>query len=588
MTVLDGGELLARTLRQAGVEEIFALHGGHLESFYQGCVNNHIRLTDTRHEAAAGHAADGYARVTGRLGVCVVTAGPGFANAVSAILNANLDASPTLFVIGAPPLREAETNPLQGGFDQIAMITPAAKWAHRVTNPERIPVLAAQAVRVATTGRPGAVVLELPVDVLHMPVDPRDLWPATGLPKGRPRPAPSPAEAARVVEFLAGAERPAILIGGGARYADCGPALARFAELAGIPVVANSRGYGLLAPDHPLNAGAFLTLGVAGALKGLMADRVLIVGARLGLLTGGRSPGMLASDVRIAQVDVAAEEIGRVREVEIAVCADAASALDAFVDAGAGKAWPDWHGWRDTVVGLRNADAQMFAGVDAARAPMHPYLAAKAVMETVQAQAEDPIFVLDGGEAAGWAEYHVRPSRPGSVLGHGYLGCLGIGAGMAIGAQRAFPSRRVVQVTGDGSIGFHIQEFDTMVRHDLPIVTVILNNRVWGMSIHGQDVMYGPNRRVITELADTAYEAVAAAFGCHAERVERLEDLPAATGRALAANRPSCLNVLVDGEAVLPLTLSLLAGARGGADDEIVIPYYENIPRRRTPAEADG
>jgi thiamine pyrophosphate-dependent acetolactate synthase large subunit-like protein len=175
MTVLDGGELLARTLRQAGVEEIFALHGGHLESFYQGCVNNHIRLTDTRHEAAAGHAADGYARATGRLGVCVVTAGPGFANAVSAILNASLDASPTLFVIGAPPLREAETNPLQGGFDQIAMITPAAKWAHRVTNPERIPVLAAQAVRVATTGRPGAVVLELPVDVLHMPVDPRDL-----------------------------------------------------------------------------------------------------------------------------------------------------------------------------------------------------------------------------------------------------------------------------------------------------------------------------------------------------------------------------------------------------------------------------
>ncbi|HVN41396.1 MAG TPA: thiamine pyrophosphate-binding protein, partial [Steroidobacteraceae bacterium] len=141
----DGGELLARTLKQAGVEEIFALHGGHLESFWQACVRHGIQLTDFRHESAAGHAADAYARTAGRLGVCVVTAGPGFTNVLTAITNAHLDAVPVLFITSSPPLRDAETNPLQGGVDQVAMAAPTTKWAYRVTHTERIPELAAQA-----------------------------------------------------------------------------------------------------------------------------------------------------------------------------------------------------------------------------------------------------------------------------------------------------------------------------------------------------------------------------------------------------------------------------------------------------------
>jgi len=229
---------------------------------------------------------------------------------------------------------------------------------------------------------------------------------------------------------------------------------------------------------------------------------------------------------------------------------------------------------------LREFDSVMFGGADSAKKPVHPYLAAKAVVETVQAKARDPIFVLDGGEAGSWAEYHIRPSRPRSLLGHGYLGCLGIGPGMSIGAQRAFPERRVIQVTGDGSIGFHIQEFDTMVRHGLPIVTVILNNLVWGMSIHGQDIMYGRNRRAITELRDTGYDDVAKAFGCYAERVESLADIGPAMERALSAGRPACLNVMVDAEIILPATLALLGSAGDTGGKEIVIPYYENIPAR--------
>ncbi len=580
MSKLDGGELLARTLAEAGVTEVFALHGGHLESLFQGCIANGIRLTDTRHEAAAGHAADGYARSSGRLGVCVVTSGPGFGNVVTAIINAQLDASPVLFLAGAPPLREAETNPLQGGFDQVAMATPATKWAHRITNPERIPVLTSQAIRVATTGRPGAVLLELPVDVLHMPVDAQDVWPATGLQRERPRPAPSEAETRRVLAFLAGAERPAVMIGGGARFAECGAALGRFLAATKIPVVSNPRGRGVLANDHPLNAGSFATLGAVQAIHRQAADRILIVGARLGLFTGGRNPLMLARETRIAQIDIEPEEIGRVRDVEIAVTADAASAFDALAAVAPAHDWPDWTAWSEKLVGLRSFDAMLFGGADGKKKPIHPYLAAKAVVESVQDFRDDPVFVLDGGEAAGWAEYHIRPARPGSVLGHGYLGCLGIGPGMSMGAQRAFPARRVVHVTGDGAIGFHIQEFDTMVRHNLPIVTVILNNLAWGMSLHGQDAMYGSNRRAITELRDTAYDEVARAFGCHGERVEALDDIGPAVKRALQAGRPACLNVMVDASVVLPATLALLGGAGGPDAREIVIPYYENIPLR--------
>src|SRR6476661_5720280 len=157
---IEGGELLARTLRDAGVDTVFALHGGHLESFYRGCFSNEIRLVDFRHESSAGHAADGYARATGKLGVCDITAGPGFTNATTAILNAQLDSIPTLFIIGGPPLREDETNALQGGFDQIAAALPMVKYAHRITNTERIQDLTALAIRKAMTGRRGAVVLE--------------------------------------------------------------------------------------------------------------------------------------------------------------------------------------------------------------------------------------------------------------------------------------------------------------------------------------------------------------------------------------------------------------------------------------------
>ncbi|HJN92795.1 MAG TPA: thiamine pyrophosphate-binding protein, partial [Dehalococcoidia bacterium] len=166
MAKIDGGEMLVRVLRQEGVTELFTLHGGHLDAIYQAALDYDLRLIDTRHEQAAGHCADGYARTTGQIGVAIVTAGPGVTDVVTAVANAYLDCVPTLFIGGAAPLRDQEALPLQGGLDQVAMMVPITKWSTRVTHTHRIPDIVAQAIRIATTGRPGPVFLELPIDVL--------------------------------------------------------------------------------------------------------------------------------------------------------------------------------------------------------------------------------------------------------------------------------------------------------------------------------------------------------------------------------------------------------------------------------------
>src|SRR5215472_3854079 len=220
MTKINGGIALAKSLRALGVTEVFTLHGGHLDSFLVACPGEGIRLTDTRHEATAGHAAEAYARATGKIGIAVITAGPGFANALTAVVDAWLDANPVLFVAGSPPLREVATNPLQGGFDQVAMAAPVTKWSHRITNVERIPDLVDKAVRTALTGRPGPVFLEVPIDVMFGPMESDDLV-LPKLPQITSKPAPAPDAVDRVLALITDAKRPVIIAGGGALSERC-------------------------------------------------------------------------------------------------------------------------------------------------------------------------------------------------------------------------------------------------------------------------------------------------------------------------------------------------------------------------------
>ena len=242
--------MLIRVLRQAGIDTLFTLHGGHLDAIFQAASDDGMRLIDTRHEQAAGHAADGWARTTGKPGVAIVTAGPGMTDCVTAIANAYLDCVPTLFIAGAAPLREAETLPLQGGIDQVAMVIPITKWAHRVTNTERIPDLVAQALRIATSGRPGPVFLEIPIDVLFSRVDESGVaFPEKIFPDSAPAPAPRPSRAPSSGSTPPSARRSSpgrrLVLGGG-------DDLLAFAERTGTPVFSNSKAHGLVPGDHPL------------------------------------------------------------------------------------------------------------------------------------------------------------------------------------------------------------------------------------------------------------------------------------------------------------------------------------------------
>lgn len=580
MAKVDGGELLVRMLEGAGVGELFVLHGGHLDPILQAASAHGFRLIDTRHEQAAAHAADAWARTTGRPGVAVCTAGPGITDAVTGVTNAWLDCIPMLLVGGAAPLRDAETLPLQGGFDQVALFTPITKWAHRVTHTERIPELVAQALRIATTGRPGPVYLDIPIDVLFSPVDEeRVVFPAPVQPHAPAAPAAEAIE--RTLDWLRGAERPVILAGGGAWFAGAGAELLAFAERTRIPVFSNAKAHGLVPADHPLCGRGFANLVGLGMAGVGQPDVVLLLGARVGLFTGGRGGGMIPHEARLIQVDIEPAEFGRNRDVSLGIAADCRQALIALDAAAAKREWPERDEWIAAVQGVREGHRLLFAqALTGDKAPIHPYRLADAIARTVE---RDAIVVADGGETASWMEMTARVHRGGHFLTHGYLGCLGTGMPFAIAAKLAHPDRQVVCIVGDGSVGLNFSEFDTMVRHGLPIVVVVNNDQQWGMSAHGQDLLFGKDRRVATDLGATRYERAAAGFGCHAEFVREPDELGPALERALASPLPSCVNVMTDPAVIAPVTLAML-GMTGGekepggaADQRVSIPYYDDI-----------
>jgi acetolactate synthase-1/2/3 large subunit len=553
MARVDGGELLVRMLERAGLRTLFTLHGGHLDPIFQAARDHGFRLIDTRHEQAAAHAADGWARTTGQPGVCIVTAGPGVTDCVTGVANAYLDCIPILVIGGASPLRDAETLPLQGGFDQVALMAPITKWAHQVTHTDRIPDLVAQAIRVATTGRPGPVFLEFPID------------------------APPSEAVDKAIEWLRAAERPVIMAGGGAWFSGAGDELIAFAERTGIPVFSNGKAHGLVPGDHPLCGRGFATL--IGARMGAgEPDAVLLLGTRLGLFTGGRGTAMIPAGARLIQVDIAGEEIGRNRDVDLGIAADCRETLRALDAAAQKQSWPDRSSWRDTIQQVRGAHRMMFAqALESEKPPIHPYRLADAIRSVID---RDTIVVADGGETASWMDMVAEVHAGGHWLSHGYLGCLGTGMPFAIAAQVAHPDQRVVCIVGDGSVGLNFAEFDAMVRHRLPIVTVVNNDHQWGMSAHGQDLIYGPERRVVTDLAPTRYDQSAAGFGCHAEHVVEPADLVPALERALASGQPACVNVMTDPSVIAPVTLAMVgapAPQQGGEKTKVQIPYYDDL-----------
>ena len=567
---IDGGEMFASMLEREGVKNIFGLQGGHVDPIFQACRDHGIRIIDTRHEQAAGHMADAWARTTGRPGVAVVTAGPGVTDIVTAVANAYIDSVPMLVVGGRYALADDEMLPLQE-LHGVPLMESITKWRRLVRDPERIPEYVSMAFRQATTGRPGPVFLEIPEDVLAARVEEDEVrYPEVYRPEAAPAPPPEAVE--KALAMLSEAERPVILAGRGVWFSGGTDELREFAELTGIPVCANGMTRGAVPEDSPLGVGSLLIAGRGMAMTGF-ADVALLLGGRLGMFTGGRQ-SIIPTQTKVIQVDIEGEEIGRGRDIDVGIVADCRETLRALIRQARGRTFPRRDEWVEKLHQALAAFRGMFANaLDPSRRPIHPYHLANEVSAFI---ADDGVLVADGGETFVWAEVALSARRPGRYLGHGYLGCLGTGIPFGIAAKLAHPEERVLVLIGDGSVGLNFSEFDTAVRHNLPIVVVINNDQAWGMCKHEQMVSLGEDRIVATELGPTRYEKAAEPFGVHAEFVEDGAKIIPAIERAFASGRPACVNVMTDPDAVSP---AVQAGAR-----RVERPWADAVIRRREAA----
>lgn len=542
MAKVKGGELVVQTLERAGVSHAFAIHGAHLESLFQSCLDHRIAITDVRHEAAAGHAAEGYARAGRRLGLAMVTAGPGFTNAVTSIANAYVDRTPVLYLAGSASTRDAETNTLQSGIDQLAIARPITKWAHRVAATADLPRLVAHAVRLATTGPTGPVLLDLPVDVLNGEIEEQAAHiPQTMLLNAAPGPDPANLEAA--LALLSRAARPIIMAGVGAFQAGITAELAAFVDTTGIPVFSDFAAHGLIPSSHQAYGGTFHKMDDLNA-EGARPDAVLALGVRFGLFTLGDGRRFAPLDAPLVHVEIDPAEIGRLRDVEVPIVADPRAFLLAATAAAGARTWKDLKAWRDVIRGARNKRLERLReGLARSVPPIHPIQAVKAIVEHMP---RGTVVVGDGAEAYHWLNEVIAQDEPAAYITHGFLGTVGMGLGLSVGVQRARPEKPVLLLTGDGAVGFSIAEFDTLARHQLPIVAVVMNNRSWGASQHFQEIISGSNRVTGTRLGAASYHDVARAFGCEGMHVTEIAALGPAIRRAFENRRPTCINIEID------------------------------------------
>jgi acetolactate synthase-1/2/3 large subunit len=535
------GELMALALERARAEPLFTLNGGHIWGLYVGAQARGLRMVDTRHEQTAGFAAEGWAKVTRRCGVAAVTAGPGVTNAMSALAAARQNDSPVLFLGGRAPVSRWGMGSLQE-LDHLPLVTSLTKSAATIDTPEAAHEATARAIATACSGRTGPTFLDVPIDVFFQSAAPPRDGPAVPVDRG---PEPDPDEVRRVVALLREAERPALVAGSTVWWSCAEAELLRSAEAAGAPVVLNGMARGMLPPDHPLFASR-----ARGVALG-EADLVLVVGVPLDFRLGFGQHPTLPDTARVVYVDV--DDFRKHRPAAAALYGDVRAALAALAEAA--RDLPGRRAWQAKVAEA-NADAQAADARLAATggSPVHP---ARLVAEVERYCDPDAIVVGDGGDFVSFAGRLLHRRRPGLWIDGGPYGCLGSGPGYALAAKLAHPDRQVVLLSGDGAFGFSAMEFDTLVRHRLPVVCVIGNNGIWALEKHPMQRVLGTS--ILADLAPgTRYDRVVEALGGHGELVERPEEIGPALDRAFRSGLPACLNVLCDPAAEYPRSSVLM------------------------------
>ena len=530
-TTTHGGRLVAEALKAAGVEVVFTLSGGHVMGIYDGCLDVGIDVIDVRHEQAAVHAADAWARLhPGVPGVAILTAGPGVTDGVTGVANAWRANSPILVIGGQGPFGNLRRGSLQE-MDHVAVMRPITKWADACYHTARIPEYVEQAVRTALSGVPGPAFLEIPMDVLHAPVE-RPAMPVFRDVRVAHR--SSDALVARAADAIAAARTPVVMAGTSLKWSEGGPALQRFVEATNIPCLTNGMARGLLPMSHQ----QFLSSARKEALAG--ADLVVLAGTPLDFRM--RYGAAIPAGTAIVQLDLDESLIGQNRPATVGLAGNLGANLDAIREALAGRG-VDASAWTATLRASEDAAAATLASqLMSDEVPIDPLRLCAEIAAVVD--ADDSMIVIgDGGDIVAQASKVIRVPSRGTWMDPGPLGTLGVGMPFAIAAQRAFPDRRVLIVYGDGSFGLNGFEFDTAVRFGLPIVGVVGNDAAWGQMMRPQAMLYGRDRLVATRLGPTRYDRVVEALGGHGEHVTKPADIRPAIQRALASGKPALVNV---------------------------------------------
>jgi acetolactate synthase I/II/III large subunit len=540
MAQVSGGRLTAQMLKKEGVSAIFTLSGLHVASIYAGCVDEGIRVIDTRHEQGAAHAADAYARLTRGMGVAVVTAGPGVTDALTGVANAYAASSPLLLIGGAAPAFNSGRGSLQE-MEQVDLFHGISKWSDRVPDAKAIPSYLARAFRVALTGRPGPVFLEIPFDALMSESPEKDIPLVSGY-RTRARSPGDPDFVAKAAALIDAAERPAVIAGSSIYWDDAAETLGALAKRGALPVFLNGAGRGCLPPEHP----SFFQLIRQQTL--LAADVVLVVGTPLDFRLRYGSDETFNSAAKLIQVDIDPAEIGRNRAVEVGIIGDSLSVLGQLEQAVKPRRRDDYLG---KLRALETAKYEkLLPMMMSEQAPLHHFRVAREISEAAR-RAGDSVFVADGGNYVAMAAKVIQVPRPGRWLDPGPLGCLGVGAPFAIAAKLLHPERTVFVIQGDGSFGLNGFDYETAIRFKLPMVAVVGNDAAWGQIRLPQIGMFDEAHAPGTLLRSTRYDKVVEAFGGYGEHVDRPEQLAAALDRAVASNTVACVDVALDPQAPL-------------------------------------
>jgi acetolactate synthase-1/2/3 large subunit len=558
-----GGALLTALLIEHGVEFVFGLPGGQTLALYDGISHRsqEIQHILVRDERSAAYAADGYARVTGRVGVCDATVGPGTAKLPSGLGEALGASIPVVALVSELPARLAPhryRSAASQALDQVALLSPVTKWQATVPDLETMPDLVRQAFREASTGRPGPTALFLPQDVLDAPLPPdlvARLQQAPTVAGSAParfgrfpaiRPWPDPADIAMAAGVLARARKPIIVAGGGVVISGAEAALVRCAEQLSAAVATSLSGKGSIAEDHALSLGIIGSMGSPAATAAMdAADVVLLVGTK-----AGSGPTFSwtrpRTDQIVIQIDIDPVELGRVFPLSGAILADARSGLQAlteFIDNDR-TPHPDRTQWRTEVAGY-NQDWRAERDLERA-SDAQPILPQRVLGELEAAMGPDDVIICDASLSSGWGGVYLEQTAVGRrVLMPRGLAGLGFALPAAIGVATADRDRRTVVLTGDGALGYAVGEFATIVEQQLPITVLVLNNRSLGWIRWYRRITFGSGWED-QDFGDIDYSAVAKAFGWSAERVLDPTQLGPIMAAALKSPQPSLLDLVTE------------------------------------------